>query len=343
MLAQKAKSIIEGFKQVGKPSAIEYKYDGFRLLIHKKDKKITLFTRRLENVTEQFPEIVEYVRKYVKAESFMLDSEAVGFHKNTKEYQPFQAVSQRIKRKYDIEKLQKELPIEINVFDIVYLNGKSLLDKPFEKRTKLLKKIIKKQPYKIITAKQIITGDEKKATEFYKKALKANQEGIMMKNLKAVYQPGKRVGHMLKVKPEERDLDLVIIGAEYGKGKRVGWLSSFILACSDKSKFLEIGKLGTGIKEKSKEEVGGTSFKELTKMIKPLIIEEKGREVKIKPKIVVSVTYQEIQKSPTYSSGFALRFPRFTALRLDRSANEISTLDEVKKDFERQKRNFRYG
>jgi len=149
---------------------------------------------------------------------------------------------------------------------------------------------------------------------------------------------------MLKIKPEERDLDLVITGAEYGKGKRSGWFSSFILSCRNKDRFLEIGKMGTGIKEKSAEEVGGVSFEELTKKIKPLIIEEKGKSIKVKPKIVVAVTYQEVQKSPNYNSGFALRFPRFTALRPDKPISEITTLKEIEKDFENQKRkNWKYG
>jgi DNA ligase-1 len=340
MLAQKVKTITDGFKALGKPCAVEYKYDGFRLVIHKNQKEIKLFTRRLEDVTKQFPEVVGYIKKYVSGNSFILDSEAVGYDKKTKEYQPFQAISQRIKRKYDVEKLRENLPVEVNIFDILYYNGKSFLNEPFEKRTKLIRKIIKNHPYKIISARQIITSDEKKAEEFYKKALKDNQEGVMMKSLTAVYQPGSRVGQMLKIKPEERDLDLVITGAEYGKGKRSGWLSSFILSCIDKKEFLEIGKVGTGIKEKKEE---GVSFGELTEKIKPLITKEIGRSVKIKPKIIVAVTYQEIQKSPNYKSGFALRFPRFTALRPDKPLSEITTLDEVKKEFENQKRNYRYG
>ena len=340
MLAQKVKNIKEGFEAVGKPAAVEYKYDGFRLVIHKKGDDIKLFTRRLENVTKQFPEVADSIRKYVKANTVILDSEAVGYDKKTKAYKPFQSISQRIKRKYDIEKLQEELPVEINVFDILYYNGKSLLNEPFRKRTEIIRKIVVSHPLKIIHAKQIITGDEKKVEEFYKSALKNNQEGIMMKNLDAVYNPGRRVGHMLKIKPEERDLDLVITGGEYGTGKRSGWLSSFILSCRDKDKFLEIGKVGTGFKEKKEE---GVSFHELTEKIKPLITEEKGKSVKIKPKIVVSVTYQEIQKSPTYSSGFALRFPRFTSLRPDKSPSDITSLREVEADFEKQKRNWKYG
>ncbi|MEK6898405.1 MAG: ATP-dependent DNA ligase [Nanoarchaeota archaeon] len=340
MLAQKVKTVSEGFKALGKPCAVEYKYDGFRLIIHKKNDKVILFTRRLENVTKQFPEVVDYVKKYVKGKSFILDSEAVGFDKKTKEYQSFQHISQRIRRKYGIEKMQEELPVEVNVFDILYHEGKSLLDEPFEKRTELLRRIITSQRYKIIKAKQIITSDEKKAEEFYKNALRDNQEGVMMKNLNSFYNPGSRVGHMLKIKPEERDLDLVITGGEYGNGKRSGWISSFILSCKEGNKFLEIGKVGTGIKEKTEE---GISFEELTNKLKPLIIKEKGKGVEIKPKIVVAVTYQEIQKSPNYNSGFALRFPRFTALRPDKNPSDANTLDEIKKDFENQKRNYRYG
>ncbi|HNZ52195.1 MAG: DNA ligase [Candidatus Diapherotrites archaeon ADurb.Bin253] len=339
MLAQKVKNIEEGFKAVGKPCAIEYKYDGFRLIIHKKDSKIKLFTRKLENVTKQFPEAVEYIQKYVRGESFILDSEAIGYNKKTKEYTPFQAISQRIRRKYNIEKIREELPIEINVFDILYYNGKSLIKEPFEKRTQLIRKIIKETPYKIVSSKQIITDDLNKAEEFYKKALKDNQEGIMMKNLSTAYQPGNRVGHMLKVKPSEKDLDLVITGAEYGTGKRSGWLSSFILSCMGKEEqeFLEIGRVGTGIKEKDEQE--GVSFNELNDLLKPLIIKEQGKDVKIKPKIIVAVTYQEIQESPNYSSGWALRFPRITSLRPDKHLSEIASLQEIEKEVKGQKSN----
>ena len=341
MLAQKALTIKDGFKEVGIPCAVEYKYDGFRLLIHKNNNEIKLFTRSLENVTKQFPEVVDYILKYVKGNSFILDSEAVGYNQKTKKYTDFQAISQRIRRKYHIEKLQKELPVEVNIFDILLYNGKSQLDESFEKRTKLLRRVVKDHSYKIISSKQIITGDEKKAKEFYKQAIKDNQEGVMMKNLDAEYKPGRRVGHMLKVKPDERDLDLVITGAEWGTGKRSGWLSSFILSCKGKKKgeYLEIGKVGTGIAEKDNE----ITFEKLTKLLKPLVVKEKGKNVSIKPKIVVAVTYQEIQKSPNYDSGWALRFPRFTALRNDKPLSEIADIEEVVEDFKLQKRNYKYG
>lgn len=336
MLSQKAESISDGFKALGRPCAMEYKYDGFRLIIHKeKNGRITAFTRRLEDVTRQFPDVIEHVKKRVRGDSFIIDSEAVGYDRKTGEYVPFQNVSRRIKRKHGIERLKEELPVEINVFDVLYHDGKSLLDEPFRKRTALIREMVDDRPLEITRSKQIVTDDEKEAEEFCRQSLKENQEGVMMKNLDAVYQPGNRVGHMLKVKPEERDFDLVITGAEYGTGKRSGWMSSFIISCRKDSEFFEVGKVGTGIKEKSEE---GMSFGELTEKLTPLIEREEGKSVFVRPEVVVAVTYQEIQKSPNYGSGFALRFPRFTALRPDKPPNEIATLKEVGAEFRNQKK-----
>ena len=348
MLAKKAKNIHEGFEAVGKPAAVEYKYDGFRMIIHKNNTQVNIFTRRLENVTKQFPEVAEYVKKHVTGKTFVLDGEAVGFDKKTKEYKPFQEISQRIRRKYDIEKMQAELPVEINVFDILYYNGKSMINEPFEKRRKLVEKIISQQKYKIVEAKQIVTDNEEKAEKFYKEALKDSQEGVMMKNLTAPYKPGSRVGYMIKIKPEERELDLVITGGEYGTGKRFGGLTSFILSCYDKKnkKYMEIGKMSTGLKEKeasAEKEEGAVTFTHLSKILTPHITKEHGRTVEIKPKIILTVTYQEIQRSPTYSSGFALRFPRFTALRNDKPLSEIATLEEISEDYKRQQGKWKYG
>jgi DNA ligase-1 len=343
MLAQKAKDIDDAFRQLGKPMAIEYKYDGFRLLIHKSHDKITLFTRRLENVTKQFPEVEGYIKKFIKGNSFILDSEAVGYDKKTKHYTDFQRISQRIRRKYHIEKLQKDLPVEINVFDILYHNGKSQIDVSFKKRRELIEKIVKNHPYKLIASKHKITSDKKVVEDFYKKALKDNQEGIMMKSLEAEYKPGSRVGHMLKLKPEENELDLVITGGEWGAGKRAGWISSFILSCRQEKKYLEIGKVGTGVLEKETAD-NKITFENLTKTLKPLITEEKGKKIKIKPKIVVTVTYQDIQRSPNYESKWALRFPRITLLRHDKHLSEIATLKEIEDDFKHSKHeNYRYG
>jgi DNA ligase-1 len=327
MLAVKVNDIQEAFEVCGKPAAIEQKYDGFRMQLNKKGKEITLFTRRLENVTAQFPDVVSAVLKNIKGDSFILDSEVVGFDPKTKKYKPFEAISQRIKRKYDIDKLVKELPVEINVFDVMFYEGKSFIDKPFLERRKLVEKIVKEKELVIRPAVQIVTDSEKEAMKFYEEALKIGEEGIMIKKIDAPYRQGRRVGYMAKMKPLQNDLDLVIVGAEYGTGKRGGWLTSYILACRDGDKLVEVGKASSGLKEKEEE---GTTYDEMTRILRPLIIEDKGDYVKIKPKVVVSVNYQNIQESPSYSSGFALRFPRITHYRPDRRIDDIASLLDIK-------------
>jgi DNA ligase-1 len=330
MLFPKAKDIDDAFETVGKPCAMEFKYDGFRMMLNKDEKgEIKIFTRRLDNVTKQFPDAVKYVGENVDAKTFIIDGEAVGYDPKTKKYLPFQAISQRIKRKYDIEKLEKELPIELNIFDIIYYNGKSLIDTQFKERRKILEKIVKPVKRKIVLAEQIITDSKEKAEKFYEKALKEGQEGLMAKSLEAGYKPGARIGYAVKLKPEAEDFDLVITGAEYGTGKRAGWLTSYDVSCKSGSELLEVGKVSTGLKEKPEE---GLSFVEMTKKLKKLITEEKGRHVKVKPEIVVTVMYQNIQKSPTYTSGYALRFPRIKMLRPDRGVGDIATLNEVEKE-----------
>ncbi|MBN1377129.1 ATP-dependent DNA ligase [Candidatus Woesearchaeota archaeon] len=337
MLAQKVDSIKEGFSRVEKPAALEYKYDGFRMQIHKnKEGAIMIFTRRLENVTNQFPEVVGYVKEHIKEKNFVIDSEAVGYDPSTKKYLPFQNISKRIKRKYNIEKMSKKYPVELNIFDVLYLNGKNLIKRPFKERRKILDKILKNpEKYIIKAAEQIITDSEKKSKEFYENAVDRGMEGIMMKNLTSHYKPGKRVGHMVKLKSSKDPLDFVITGAEWGTGKRGKWLSSFLVSVLDKEKneYLEIGKVGTGIKELEEQ---GLTFRKLTSLLNPLIIEEKGKTVKVKPEIVISVVYEEIQKSPSYSSGFALRFPRVISLREDKDPSEVHTLGEINKLYEEQ-------
>ena len=204
-----------------------------------------------------------------------------------------------------------------------------------EERRKLLEKIINEKDKKIVLTKKLITGDEKEALKFFKEALKKGHEGLIAKNLEAEYQPGRRVGGWVKLKSSLEPLDLAIIGGDWGAGKRVGVLSSFVLGCRQGDKFLSCGMMGTGIKEKSQE---GVSFKELTKLLKPLIFEENGRSVKIRPKVVIEVGYEEIQKSPTYESEYALRFPRLIRLRDDKPLSETSDLTTLIRIFKKQKK-----
>ncbi len=320
MLAEKSENLEKALEDAKNP-AIEYKYDGTRVLIQKDGEKIWVFTRRLENVTKQFPDIVELCKKNIKVEKSILEGEAVAIRDG--KLLPFQELSKRIQRKYNIRKMSQEIPVQVNLFDCLLVDRKQLLDEKFSKRRKKLEEIISQEKGKFQLAEQLVTKDVEKVEKFYNEALDLGQEGIMVKNLDAPYQPGKRVGYMYKVKPEKETLDLVVVGAEWGQGRRANWLASFILAARDEEtgELLGIGKMGTGLTDEQ--------FKEMTKTLKPLIEFEKENKVRIKPKVVVETGYQEIQKSPTYESGYALRFPKLIRIREDKSVEEVDTLNRI--------------
>ena len=331
-LAEKAPSLAEAVQSFERV-ALEWKFDGARVQIHKSGERVWLFTRRQEDITAQFPDLVHMVHKNVSA-NCILEGEIVGVDRQGNPL-PFQQLSQRVHRKYDIEKTAEEIPIQANLFDIVFLDGKMLFGTPFEERRKLLSSAIK-ETGTFRLAKQLVTSDLKAAEKFYQQALDARQEGVMVKNMDAPYQPGRRVaGGWLKVKPILETLDLCITGGTWGTGKRVGWLGSLLLGCRDPDgRFLECGMIGTGIKEK--EESGGVTFDQLMVLLKPLILSEKENSVTIKPKVVVEVAYEEIQKSTNYPSGFALRFPRVLRLREDKSASEADTIGRLKVIYQQQ-------
>jgi len=331
MLGEKAESIEDVIKDFGKVAA-EYKYDGMRAQIHKKDDKIWVYTRRLEDVTKQFPDLVKICKEGLKPRECIVEGEALGISPKTRLPLPFQMLSQRIHRKYDIEKMVKEIPIQLHLFDVVYLDGKPLFNKSFTDRRKLLEGIIKVIPNKLQLAKQLVTDDIKKIEKFYKEALNAKQEGLFLKVLGSKYVFGRHVGGWYKIKPIMETLDLVIIGATWGVGSRANWLSSYVLACRDPDtgKILPCGMMGTGLTEEQ--------FQMMTDTLKDLILKEKGRKVVLKPKVVVEVAYQEIQKSPNYESGYALRFPRLIKIREDKSPDETDTLKRVSDLFKTQGR-----
>jgi len=332
LLAEKAPTLQEAVEKFDNPVA-EKKFDGMSTQIHKNGQEINVFTRRLENVTKQFPELIERVRKQVGAERVILDGETLAFRDNKP--MPFQFLSQRIKRKYNIDEISKKIPVKTEVFDVVYLDGKALFDKTLRERREILKKIVKDTGNFHVTH-ELRSREVGKVEKYYNEALKEGHEGLIIKNLQAKYQAGRRVaGGWLKVKPVMENLDLVIIGGTWGTGKRAGWIGSLTLGCRDREsgKFLECGMLGSGLKEKG----DGLTLAKLTEMLKSLILKEKGSSVWFKPKLVVEVAYEEIQKSPTYSSGFALRFPRLVRLREDKGIYQADDLKRVEKLFSIQK------
>jgi len=322
MLAEKAESIKEVLGEGNSIKAFEIKYDGMRVQIHKNNNEIKLFTRRLDDVTTQFPEIVEMTKKNLNAISAIVEGEVVAIDEN-RHPMPFQNLSMRIKRKYHIKEMTEKIPVEINLFDVIYLNNKTLIKKTFMERREILEKIVN-QTKKFRLAEQILTNNEQEAEKFYQKALSMGHEGVMIKNPEAPYQPGLRVGYMYKIKPVMETLDLIITGATWGEGRRAHWLASFLLGVRDAEtgKILEIGRMATGLTD--------NQFKEMTETLKPLITEEIGQEVKIKPKVVVEVAYEEIQKSPSYSSGYALRFPRLVRVREDKGIKDADTTERIK-------------
>jgi DNA ligase-1 len=332
MLAIKVEGIKDAFKAVGEKVQCEYKLDGFRLQCHFDGKKVSLFTRRMENVTKQFPEVVSYVKNNVKGKNYILDCESAGINEKGR-YLPFQKISQRIRRKYDIEKMAKEFPVELNIFDVMFYNGKNLMNKDLIKRRKILEKIVREEKGKIILTKKIISDNEKEIKRFYNQALKDGTEGLILKNLESNFKPGRYVKGWVKLKPILEPLDLVITGAVWGEGKRSNWLSSFIVSCKKGEEYLEIGKVGTGVKEKNE----GVTFDELTKLLKKLIIDTKGKHVKVKPKVIIEVAYEEIQESSNYGSGFALRFPRIIVLREDKGLIDVDSLERVKRIYNNQR------
>lgn len=324
MLAQIAESIDSAIREM-KSVAVEWKFDGSRVQVHWGDGKVTIYSRRLENVTKALPEIVEAVKKNVK-EGVILDGEVIAI-KDGKPM-PFQQVLRRFRRKHEVLKAMGEISLVVYFFDILYKDGE-IINLPLKERRKILESVVNESEI-VKIAKQVVTSSKEEIEAVYREALDAGHEGAMLKNPASPYIPGKRGRHWLKLKEVMETLDLVVIGGEWGEGRRSHLISSFELACRDPrtGKLLAVGKVGTGFTDDDLEE--------LTELFKPLIIYEDGRKIKFQPKIVFEVAYQEIQKSPKYESGFALRFPRFIGVRDDKSVDEADTIERIAKLYESQ-------
>ncbi|MFH0837635.1 MAG: ATP-dependent DNA ligase [Candidatus Aenigmatarchaeota archaeon] len=327
MLADRGKGLKDALEKF-EHCALQWKYDGLRIQIHRNENNIQLFSRRLDNITKQFPEIVKWSKENIMTDRCIVEGEVIAIDSKGQPLS-FQSLSRRIQRKYDIERMVKEIPVQVNLFDLIYFNGESWMERPFRERWAKLNNVVKKTN-SFTFADHLETKNMKEAEKFYKRSLASGEEGLIVKNLDASYQPGKRVGYWLKVKPVMEPLDLVITGGTWGEGKRVKWVGSLLLACRDGDNFLETGMLGSGLTEEQMED--------LTKKLKPLVIEEHGNEIKIKPKIVIEVAYEEIQKSPKYPSGFALRFPRLLRIRDDeKTIEDADTIKTMEKLFKNQR------
>lgn len=335
MLANAADSVEDGIDSVtddDRTVLAEYKYDGVRIQIHKDGGTVRAYTRRLDEVTEQFPDVVESVRTHVTADACILEGEVVGYDPETGELTPFQDLSTRIKRKHDVEAAVERTPVIVYLFDLLYLDGESLLERSLDERLDRLATVLDPEPWEIEPAQhtRFDPDDPAAARDLYEDALAAGHEGLMLKNLDVPYQPGRRVGYMLKVKPTMEPLDVVVTRAKYSEGRRRNQLGRLYLACRDAAadELREVGRLATGYTDEQ--------LAALTDRLEPLITETDGRDVAVRPEVVLEVEYEEIQSSPTYDSGYALRFPRFVRRREDLSVADADTLDRVTTLYENQ-------
>jgi DNA ligase-1 len=311
-------------------AAVETKFDGARVQVHWDGEDVSLYSRNMEDVTDALPEIVEFVEANVEA-PVILDGEAVAVADDGTPL-AFQEILKRFRRKHDVEQMREEVAVELHAFDCLHAGGDDLLDEPFRERYDRLRSVVDDDS---AVSDVLVSTDADEIAAVDERALESGHEGIMLKDPDATYTPGKRGKHWLKRKPDVETLDLVVTGAEWGEGRRASFLGTFLLSAhagegsrDSFDEFETIGKVATGITD---EQLG-----DLTDLLEPHIRAEDGQEVDIEPEVVFEVGYEEIQASPTYSSGYALRFPRFVTVREDKEAGDADTLERVKRLAEQQ-------
>jgi len=325
MLAQMANDVDEALREHGGKTAFEYKYDGARVQIHKLGDEVRIFSRRLTDATRSLPEIVETVRKNVNNNEAILEGEVVAVD-SLGHPVPFQHLMRRFKRVHEIEDAAEKIPVKLYFFDILYLNGESLIPLPYFERRLILAENAGETPL----TKQLVTDKKEEAEQFLKDSIDEGHEGLMAKKLDSPYTPGIRGKRWFKIKPVLEPLDLVIVAAEYGYGRRHEWLSDYYLAARDAEtgEFLPVGKTFKGLTD--------AEIIEMTRRLKELALKEEPRRVVVIPRIVVEVAYNEIQKSPKYKCGMALRFARISRIRDDKSPEGADTIQRVREIYEKQ-------
>ncbi len=342
MLAQRVDELHEISDKIPGEFTVEAKYDGERVQAHKNKKgKITLFSRRLENITAQFPDLVEWLGKYFQADEFVIEGEVIAVDKQGHPL-PFQTLMQR-KRKTEIEEYVKKVPVQLKVFDLLYLNGKSVLHKPYYQRSTQLEKLLKKNE-SIVPTEKINTENIDELEDFFQKMLKEGYEGVIVKSRAedSEYQAGSRGWNWIKWKKEYvtemvDTFDLVVIGAYHGKGKRSGTYGALLCAAYNEKEdmFETLCKLGTGLTDELLEELPKklAKYKVERRPARVNVKKEMEPEVWFEPKIVVEVMGAELTNSPihTCASGLALRFPRFIRFREDKKAEQATTSKEIEK------------
>jgi DNA ligase 1 len=322
-----AEDIVNYYK---KTLICEFKYDGIRAQMHKFGQQVRLFSRRLSDVSNTFPELINAafgVR--VSSQSsptlsnidFIFDGEIMAFQ-NARPLH-FQELQKRLHKKDQTERIITEIPLVYVVFDVLYFNGDNLLRKPLKQRKEILLNIPFKQP--IIESEYRFVNSEEEIISMFQKSRDIGHEGLVLKDPESYYLPGKRGKYWIKLKKELDTIDAVVVAAEYGHGKRAGVLSDYTFAvreCDDnKSKLRTIGKAYSGLKD--------NEILQITSVLKSIMIKDEGIRIIVKPQVVLEIAFDSIQKSNRHDSGFALRFPRIKSIREDKNVSDIDSLQKI--------------
>lgn len=320
MLAQLSPPLTEIIDEMGL-AICETKYDGIRLQIHRNDDEITIFTRRLENITHALPEIVELVDEHMPHENFIVEGEVIA----TQDGKPlsFQNVLHRVRRKYDIEKAIENVPLKVFLFDLLFYKV-PMLDEPLIERRKKLTEIVDTTPDELNLSNMVYGTPETipEIEQLFEMSIDQHHEGIMIKDANEPYIPGLRGKKMLKWKAEPETLDMVVLGGVHGIGKRAKFIGSYLLGLrGENDEFKTVAYVATGFDE--------ATLEYLTKKMEEYKITEKGRKIVVEPKLIFEIAFSEIVKSPEYETGYSLRFPVFKNIRKDKSLSDVDTVERL--------------
>jgi len=325
MLAAPAGDVAEALAILGPAIALEQKLDGARVQIHCDPGGVRIFSRRLNEITQSLPEVVEAAGS-LNSRGAILDGEVIAIDADGRPL-AFQEVMRRFGRVRDVERLRAEQPLRLFVFDLIALDGELLIDRPYRERFATLAAIAAEAGLEL--PDRSLPASLAEAEAFYAGLIEAGGEGVMAKALESRYTPGVRGRGWLKIK-HARTLDLVIVAADWGYGRRKGWLSNYHLAARDESSgnLLEVGKTFKGLTDEE--------FRAMTERLGALKTDERGGTVFVRPEVVVEVAYSDIQRSPRYQSGMALRFARIVRIRDDKDPEQVDTLGALRTEFDRQ-------
>ena len=344
MLADRVKSEKEAIKKMPERFAAEYKLDGERVQIHKQANEVVLFSRRLENITQYYPDIVENVKKSLSVNEGVFEAEIVPVNENTGEFLPFQELMHR-RRKYKLEKAISQYPITVNFFDVLYFDKKDCLNLEYSERRKILEKLVNEDDFSKLVP-MLLVKNENEIEDFLENSINSGCEGLMLKALDAPYRAGARGSNWLKLKREYRNelgdsLDLIVIGAYFGRGRRTGLYGTLLLGTynPDKDNFPSVCKVGTGFTDESLDQLYQILSNKITLKKNSRVVSEMEADVWFEPELVLEIVASEITLSPIHKtglnlirkgSGFALRFPKFTGkIRYEKAVEDASTDEEV--------------